>query len=77
VQHLGLKVLEEGVHELVAVLDGLLAKGTADVADEADGDGAELVLFLRLEGGGEVRHKGGDVGMEVLLESYTTSGGQT
>lgn len=46
VQELALKVLEERVHELVAVRGRGLAESSADVTDETDGDQAQLVLLL-------------------------------
>lgn len=69
VEELALEVLEQGVHELVAVLNRLRSEGSTDVSDETHGDGAELGLLLSLESGGEVGHEGGDVRVEVLLES--------
>ena len=65
-----MEVLEESVHELVAVLNRLGSESSADISDETDGDGAELGLLLGLESSGEVGHEGGDVGVEVLLESW-------
>ena len=70
VEHVALQVLEEHAHERAAVLRGLVAERARDVADDADGDLAQLRVLVRLERGVKERQEGLDVCNEALLECW-------
>lgn len=67
------QVVEQAVHELVAVRLNLLLETTADVADKTDGNRAESGLFLVVEG----TEKEGDESLHVLVKVGVEDVGQS
>lgn len=61
---------EQRLHEALAEWQARLAQGSADVSNEADGDGAKLVLLVRADG---VREEGKE-GRQIVLETALQGG---
>jgi hypothetical protein len=69
IQDVASQIFRQDTHEGAGVIYSLWAESTRDITNEADGDTAELTIFVSFEGRVEERKEGGDVRSEVMIQT--------